>query len=83
MDLRSLGRALLFPLHMLFVIVRAAACRLLLPRRRAALRGDLVLVTGGGRGIGRHLALEFAKQGAKKVTTTHASSRYNNAHKMT
>uniref|UniRef100_A0A8C9VWL9 Short-chain dehydrogenase/reductase 3 n=1 Tax=Scleropages formosus TaxID=113540 RepID=A0A8C9VWL9_SCLFO len=43
------------------------AVRRLLPRARKDLSGDVVLITGGGRGIGRHLAKEFAKQGAKKV----------------
>ncbi|KAJ8370960.1 hypothetical protein SKAU_G00109880 [Synaphobranchus kaupii] len=40
---------------------RAECCK------RKDLSGEVVLITGGGRGIGRHLAKEFAKQGAKKV----------------
>ncbi|CAL8352055.1 unnamed protein product [Gadus morhua 'NCC'] len=66
MDLKSLGRVLIFPVQMIYLIVKAGVCSLF-PSRRRSLRGEVVLVTGGGRGIGRHLAREFAKQGAKKV----------------
>ncbi|XP_028854397.1 short-chain dehydrogenase/reductase 3b [Denticeps clupeoides] len=66
MDPKTLGCLLLFPIQMLYCIVRATvSC--LLPARRKSLAADTVLITGGGRGIGRHLAREFAKQGAKKV----------------
>lgn len=56
----------LFPVQMLYYIVRASLFSLL-PSRRKDLTKEVVLITGGGRGIGRHLAKEFAKQGAKKV----------------
>ncbi|NXG19609.1 DHRS3 reductase, partial [Grallaria varia] len=63
---RWLGALLLLPLQMLCLVGRAALCLLLPPRRRRLAR-DNVLVTGGGRGIGRHLALEFARRGARKI----------------
>ncbi|XP_048470854.1 uncharacterized protein LOC109924401 [Rhincodon typus] len=65
MDWRSLASLLLFPVQMVFYVVKAAVS-LLLPARPRELSRDTVLITGGGRGIGRHLALEFAKQGARK-----------------
>jgi len=34
-------------------------------RRRESLSGELVVITGAGGGIGRHLALEFARAGAR------------------
>ncbi|KAL4622519.1 short-chain dehydrogenase/reductase 3-like isoform X1 [Arapaima gigas] len=66
MLVKQLGAALLLCVHMALCILREGL-RCLLPRARKDLRGDVVLITGGGRGIGRHLAKEFAKQGAKKV----------------
>ncbi|XP_018580899.2 short-chain dehydrogenase/reductase 3b [Scleropages formosus] len=63
---KQLSALLLLCLHMAVSVVREAVRRLL-PRARKDLSGDVVLITGGGRGIGRHLAKEFAKQGAKKV----------------
>ncbi|XP_061834533.1 short-chain dehydrogenase/reductase 3b [Nerophis lumbriciformis] len=66
MDVKSACRALLLPVQMLLCLARCAlSC--LAPSRRKPLGEDVVLVTGGGRGIGRHLAKEFAQQGAKKV----------------
>ncbi|XP_049590040.1 short-chain dehydrogenase/reductase 3b [Syngnathus scovelli] len=66
MELRSACRVLLFPVQVLFYVVRSAV-RWLVPSRRKQLSDDVVLITGGGRGIGRHLAKEFANQGARKV----------------
>lgn len=66
MDMKTLGRVVLFPIQILFYIAKATVC-FVLPSKRRNLAGDIVLITGGGRGIGRHLAQEFAKQGAKKV----------------
>lgn len=66
MDLKLLFCAALFPVQIVFCVLKAAV-RLLVPQTRKDLGSDVVLVTGGGRGIGSYLAKEFAKQGAKKV----------------
>lgn len=62
-----LGCALLFPLQIFLCILRAIV-RFFARQKRRDLGTDVVLITGGGRGIGRHLAKEFAKQGARKVS---------------
>lgn len=69
MELKSACRMFLFPVQMLYHIIRASLSSLL-PSRRKDLSREVVLITGGGRGIGRHLAKEFAKQGARKVMLT-------------
>ncbi|XP_038136819.1 short-chain dehydrogenase/reductase 3b [Cyprinodon tularosa] len=66
MELKIAYRMLLFPIQMFYHIVRASLLSLL-PSSKKDLSKEVVLITGGGRGIGSHLAKEFAKQGAKKV----------------
>ncbi|XP_032824210.1 short-chain dehydrogenase/reductase 3 [Petromyzon marinus] len=48
-------------------LLRALLSPLWTPTPARDLSGDVVLITGGGRGIGRQLALEFARQGVSKV----------------
>lgn len=62
-----LGALLLFPVQMVYLVVKAAVC-LVLPPKLRDLSQENMLVTGGGRGIGRHLAREFARRGARKVS---------------
>jgi short-chain dehydrogenase/reductase-3 len=71
MDFKCLSCIVFFPIHIVYYILKASVY-LILPSRRRTLIKEVVLITGGGRGIGRHLAQEFAKQGAKKVNKTHA-----------
>lgn len=64
--MKVLGCALLFPFQIVLSILKAIV-RFFMRQKRRDLGTDVVLITGGGRGIGRHLAKEFAKQGARKV----------------
>lgn len=57
--LMVLGMTLYYNLETLF--------RLIVPQRRKSVAGETVLITGAGSGLGRGLALEFGKLGARLV----------------
>ncbi len=44
-----------------------AALGFILPRRYKDISNEVILITGGGRGLGRVLAVEFAKYKPKQV----------------
>jgi len=37
------------------------------PRKYKNISDDVILITGGGKGVGRLIAVEFAKRGPKQV----------------
>lgn len=44
-----------------------AFCRLFVPSAAKNIAGEIALITGAGRGIGREIAIALAKRGAKVV----------------
>lgn len=65
----SVGDVVLFLLVCAFYIIRSVF-RYLTPsayRNKRSLYGEVVLITGGGGGLGRLLALRFARLGATLV----------------
>lgn len=67
--LESVGDVVLFLLVCAAYIVRAIVTWILPSRyrRRRSIKNEVVLITGGGGGLGRLLALRFTKLGATVV----------------
>lgn len=42
-------------------------CRTFIPKAKKSVAGEIVLITGAGKGLGRELSLRFAKLGATVV----------------
>ena len=65
----EVGEIIVFLIH-IFASVLAAFVRnifFFLPRKYKNITGDVILITGGGKGIGRLIAVEFAKRRPKQV----------------
>jgi NADPH:quinone reductase-like Zn-dependent oxidoreductase len=59
----------LFPLQLLAGITAAAAAYALLPKKPRTRSSQIVLITGGSRGLGYALAERFGRSGARLVLT--------------
>ncbi|NXD87429.1 DHB13 dehydrogenase, partial [Halcyon senegalensis] len=64
--MKPLVELLLFSATLIYSYLEALA-RLLVPAKRKAVSGELVLITGAGHGVGRATALEFAKRRSSLV----------------
>lgn len=60
-----LSTLLLLPLLLIFCL--ESLIKLFIPKKKKSVTGEIVLVTGAGRGIGRLTAFEFAKRKSKLV----------------
>lgn len=60
-----LSTLLLLPLFLIFCL--ESLIKLFIPKKKKSVTGEIVLVTGAGRGIGRLTAFEFAKRKSKLV----------------
>ena len=53
-----------------------------MPKDRQLLEGKIALITGGGRGIGKSVALAFAREGADIVITARTDAQLNASLRM-